>query len=145
MTSTGEVLQLKRVLPVSRERVFAAWIDPKKLKLWWGPGEVECLDAEVDLRVGGRYKILLKGESNQPFSVSGEYKEISEPQKLVFTWDWDDAEMSVGETLVTLKLSEVDGQTELELTHERFPTQNDRDNHEGGWTSLLEKLANSVS
>ena len=141
MTSAELFTKIQRVIPASRERVFKAWVDPEKLKQWWGPEGVKCLDAEVDLTVGGTYRLTLLGKSRVPFSVAGSYLEIKEPERLVFTWDWEDEDLRLGhETQVKVEFIDQDGSTEVIITHSKFPNQEVRDAHEGGWTSLLTKL-----
>lgn len=134
-------LQLTRSFAAPRERVFRALTDPQELKLWFGPSEQhEVPVAEVDLRVGGRYRIDLRGPSGNLYRIVGEYREIRPPERLVYTWRWEIGD-DVGETLVTIELRERSGSTDLTLTHERFPNGDARDQHRGGWSGCLERLA----
>jgi uncharacterized protein YndB with AHSA1/START domain len=50
-------LVVRRTIRATPERLFEAWTEPAQLRRWWGPQDVECLDAQVDLRVGGQYRI----------------------------------------------------------------------------------------
>lgn len=60
-------------------------------------------EASVDLRVGGRYRLLMTSPEGKTYVAVGEYREVQHPRRLVFTWDWEDPASSVGETLVTVE------------------------------------------
>lgn len=142
-TTPDAMLNLRRILPAPRVRVFRAWTDPVELKAWFGQGDYVVPDAEVDLRVGGRYRIALKKlPDGEPFAVGGVYREISEPDRLVFTWGWDNLPSSadVQDTVVTVEFRDAPDGTEITLTHERFPTEKARDEHGTGWNGVLDSL-----
>ena len=137
---SGEVLHLGRTFDASPERVFAAWTDPNLLKQWWGPLGSMVMAAEVDLRVGGRYRLGIQQSTQATYFVSGTYQVIQPPHKLAFTWRWENPEMDIGDSLVSLEFRAKGNQTELHLTHERLPTSEARLAHNEGWVSMLEKL-----
>ncbi len=111
---------------------------------WWGPEGCSSPAAQVDLRVGGRYRITMTTPEGGDIYSFGEYLEISPPEKLLFTWTWEGPpEMAGVETLVTLEFREKGNATDLTLRHERFPTKKDRENHEWGWNSSLDCLERS--
>jgi len=139
-TETAASLRLSRTIAASPEEVFRAWTDPAEMKQWYCPegGTVDV--AEVDLAVGGRYKVAMRMPDGIHVAY-GVYREIDPPRKLAFTWQWESGDgPKEGETLVTIELEERDGSTELVLTHERFATAEARDGHEQGWASALNKL-----
>lgn len=137
-------LRLRRVFAAPRQRVFDAWTRPEELKRWCAPSEDYSTPiAEIDLRVGGRYRIGMKSPDGNLYVVTGTYREVQPPEKLVYTWSWEGGEM--GETLVTVEFREVEGATELVLTHELFPDTKAREDHEQGWTGCLERLGRLVS
>lgn len=84
-------LVLERTLHASPERVFDAFTDPTQLVRWWWPHGFTCPAAEVDLRVGGRYRLAMEWPetipSDQQFShhMGGEYYEIERPTRLVMS------------------------------------------------------------
>jgi len=135
-----EELEIKRRFPVSRDALFHAWTDPAALQAWFGPEGVTTRLAEIDLRVGGKYRVEMVTPSGEVIVHNGVYKEIQQPEKLVFTWLLQDqaCEGSDGEhveTEVTIRLIIVDeGTTELQLLHRGLPTQKARDGHEFGWS-----------
>ena len=134
-------LRLTRTFAARRERVFRAWTDPEELMRWFGPSDEYAVPhAEVDLRVGGKYRIELKTPSGRLLAAVGTYREVRPPERLVFTWSWTGTETDPAETLVTVELHDRGGSTELALTHERFPNKAERDGHATGWSGSLERL-----
>ena len=141
-TSNPETtLHLRRTFPAPRDKVFRAWTDPEALKKWFGPEGYETPFAEVDLRVGGRYRFgMRKLPAGDIFYLAGTYREVRPVEKLVYTFHWE-SEPEYGETLVTVEFLGRGGATEVVLTHELFPTEKAKQSHEKGWSSSLERLA----
>ena len=138
---TEITLNLRRIFKAPRKKVFRAWTDPEELKKWWGPEGYATPSAEVDLRVGGKYRLgMRKLPDGEIFYLSGIYREVRPPERLVYTWRWE-AQPEHGETLVTVEFREVGDSTEVVLTHERFPTETARDDHNRGWSGCLDRLA----
>ena len=128
------VLEMRRTIRASREKAFEAWTDPGQLRQWFAV-------AEVDLRVGGRYRLGMKAPGDNPLLVvGGVYREILPPERLVFTWQWESADPNEPETLVTVEFYEEIGGTQIVLTHERFTTIPQRDKHGEGWAGCLDHL-----
>lgn len=134
-------LNIRRSFKAPREKVFKAWTDPQALKKWWGPEGFSTPSAEIDLRVGGKYRLGMKSPEGEVFYLSGIYREVKPPEKLVYTWNWEGPNMDIGETLVTVEFLDLGSATEIILTHERFPTQKACDEHDKGWNSTLDRLA----
>ena len=135
---TGEVLVIRRVLPVERGRVFAAWLDPESLATWMRPGKATGAIVEVDPRVGGRFRILMQHEQGgSGYEHEGEYLAIEPPSLLSFTWI--SAATDHRSTVVTVELHERDGGTELVLTHRRLPPEQ-VEGHRRGWTDIVRLL-----
>ena len=133
-------LTVTRLIKAPRAKVFKAWTVPRELRKWWGPEGYTCPSAEVDLRVGGRYRLGFQGEEGAPFHVGGVYREIVRPAKLVFSWRWESSEPDGEETLVTVHFRDAVGGTEIEIIHEMFETAKSRNSHKQGWTSCFVKL-----
>jgi uncharacterized protein YndB with AHSA1/START domain len=137
-------LTVTRVVPAPAEAVFRAWTEPGEIEKWWAPEGMSVPFVEVDLKVGGAYRLGLQRPDADPFYATGTYREIQRPRRLVFTWRWEPDTMKAGETLVTVELREKDGKTEVVLTHERFPSAEVRDEHRKGWTECLERLGGVI-
>jgi uncharacterized protein YndB with AHSA1/START domain len=131
-------LTLRRVIRAPRDRVFAAWTEPEALRKWWGPGEVSCPEAEVDLREGGAYRIANLEQDGSITWISGTFERVRPPEELVYTWS---VSIVPGDpTLVRVMfLPHAEG-TELVLTHERFAVEAVRDMHSQGWNGCIDKL-----
>jgi uncharacterized protein YndB with AHSA1/START domain len=141
MASENSIV-IKRVFAASAERVFAAWTQSDLLKQWMGPGPVTVSVAEVDLVVGGAYKLVMNDPEGGTHIPSGTYEEIVANEKLVFSWSWADSDEV---TRVTIELREVgNNETELTLTHVGFAATEVRDHHEEGWNGCLDKLATAL-
>jgi len=135
------VLQLNRVIPASRERVFAAWTTPEAIKVWFGPDNCRVLEVQVDLRVDGEYCFSLSTEDLGEIKVRGRYLEVTPPTKLIYTWRWEgNSELTVGTSLVTVEFTSAGTFTEIHLTHEQLPSIESRDDHGHGWSGALDKL-----
>jgi uncharacterized protein YndB with AHSA1/START domain len=130
------------------ERVFAAWTDPSRFKEWFGPHGMKNLLCELDLRVGGSWRVLAEGRGTRR-AVSGRYLEIDPPRRLVFTWAWHEtADLTTPrehETTVALDFKPVGRRTELTLTQSLFRDRTGTDNHRWGWGESFEKLAALLS
>jgi len=133
-------LTLARSYPVSPEKVWRAWTDPEAVKKWWGPGSNEPVSlAQLDVRVGGRFRIVFGGPDGQAHECAGVYREVVPNRKLVFTWTWPNSTPE-RESLVTIIFRAVDGGTQLDFLHEQLFDEAVRDNHKRGWSELFAKL-----
>lgn len=141
----GEILSLRRTFSASQERVYAAWTDPKLLAQWWGPPGSVVKSVEIDLQVGGSYRIGFQHVEGTLIFVNGTYKEIQPPKKLVFSWRWENPDMDIGDSLVTLEFRALARKTELHLIHERLPTEEARISHKEGWTGILSQLGSFLT
>ena len=99
--------------------------------------------AEVDLRVGGRYRITMTDPSGAARVVGGEYRVVDPPSRLVYTWSWLDRE-NAAQTTVTVEFHDHGNATEVHLRHEGFHTEQDCKRHEEGWNGGLAKLVTII-
>ena len=133
-------LNLRRHYPVSPEKVWRAWTDPQALKLWWGPGGPEAVSVvQLDLRVGGRFRIVFGGPKGDDHEVQGTYKEVVPNRKLAFTWTWPRTTPE-RESLVTILFKPDGGGTELDFVHAQHFDEAVRDGHLRGWSEAFVKL-----
>ena len=134
-------LTLTRSYPVAPEKVWRAWTDPEAIKRWFGPGPGEPVSAaELDVRVGGRFRIVFGGADGKAHECAGVYREVVPNRKLVFTWCWPNTTPE-RVSVVTIVFKDLSGKTELVFTHEQFFDESARDGHRRGWTAALENLS----
>jgi uncharacterized protein YndB with AHSA1/START domain len=129
---------LERRLNTSPAGAFAAWTDPAKISRWFGPENCNVHHAEADMRIGGRFRVIMRDDTGEDHNVSGAYREIVPDEKLVFTWAWRSTPER--ESLVTVLLRPDGDGTMLTLIHERFFDEAARDGHNHGWLGSLDKL-----
>ncbi len=122
-TPTDREIVLTRVFDAPRNLVFDAWTKPELLKRWFGPRGWSLVVCEVDLKVGGAWRFVLRGPDGTDMGMRGVYREIVPPERLVHTESFDDYP---GESLVTGVLVEHDGKTTLTGTI-LYPSQEIRD------------------
>lgn len=133
---SGETLVVRRFIPVPRERVFSAWLDPASLARWMRPRGITDATAEADPRVGGKFRIVML-QGRERFEHTGEYLIIQPPARLAFTWISQATDHRPTE--VTIEFLERAGGTELVLTHRRLPAS-EIESHRQGWTDIMERL-----
>jgi uncharacterized protein YndB with AHSA1/START domain len=133
-------LTLRRHLKAPVEKVFKAWTEGQALKRWFAPSDAMAIVvADVDVKVGGRYRIVMQEPGGEQHRVGGTYREIVPNAKLVFSWAWESTPER--ESLVTVRLEAANGGTDLTLIHEQFADEAARDRHEHGWSGSLDRLA----
>ncbi|MFJ9745465.1 SRPBCC family protein [Streptomyces chartreusis] len=147
MTHDGGLrLHLQRVLRAPRSVVFRALTEPQELAKWWGPEGFTVPSVESDLRPGGRYRIAMQPPEGDLFYLVGEFVEADPPERLSYTFRWEDPDPEDRETVVTLSLRDIGGtQAELVISQGDFATEARRALHEEGWTQSLDKLEELVS
>jgi len=139
--SDDRVLTVSRVIAASPEKLFDAWTKPDIVLKWWGPEGATVGEHELDIRVGGRWSTELVGSMGGNFTCSGVYKLIDRPRRLVFTWAWLQPDGSRGhETTVDVAFEKVERGTRMTLVQKSFETSEQRNLHNQGWGSTLNKL-----
>jgi uncharacterized protein YndB with AHSA1/START domain len=119
-------LVIRRTINASVARVFEAWTQPEQLRRWWGPRPVTCSAADVDLRVGGEYRI----------------GNLLPDGTVVYTWEIErKGKPSPERSRVTVRFEAHDDKTEVIVVHERIDTDETRADHEQGWNGCLDGLA----
>ncbi|HEX2790562.1 MAG TPA: SRPBCC domain-containing protein [Steroidobacteraceae bacterium] len=132
-------LIVRRTIRATPARLFEAWTQPAQLRQWWGPESVVCIDAEVDLRVGGRYRIANRFADGKILWIAGEFEAIEAPHKLVYTWALEP--VSGATERVTVQFRPLGESTEVIVTHEGIASVPVRQRHEQGWQGCLSGLA----
>jgi uncharacterized protein YndB with AHSA1/START domain len=136
------VLRLERTFKAQVEVVFEAWTSPQLLRRWWPAGpDWETPVAEVNARVGGRLRLVMRNPSGEEFGGGGEYIEISPPNRVVFTWTWDGHEEHRGTQLIEVELEERDDRTtRLVLTNRGLEDEEAKRLHREGWDLSFDNL-----
>jgi uncharacterized protein YndB with AHSA1/START domain len=137
-STDAPTLQVRRTIRAPRQRVFDAWTKAEELKAWHAPGPLTVSLAEIDLRPNGAYRIHMRAPDGTEHRVTGVYREIDPPRKVVYTWGWE-GDHVVKDSLVTIEFLERGDATEVVLTH-AIADDKERANHESGWTSILDKF-----
>jgi uncharacterized protein YndB with AHSA1/START domain len=128
-------VRIERVLPAQIQDVFNAWTDPARMTEWLSP--VGHAEVEVDLRVMGRFKVSMVGETTR-IEHTGEYLVVNPPRELSFTWQ---SFYTGSEPSVVTVLLEAEGEgTRIVLTHRRLP-EGQVDPHAQGWEAMITRLA----
>jgi uncharacterized protein YndB with AHSA1/START domain len=133
-------ITLKRHIKAPPAKVFAAWTQAAQLARWFGPHETvaETLKAELDVRVGGKFRVGFDAVDGEYHEVGGVYREVVPDQRLQFTWAWHTTPER--ESLVTITIVPDGNGSMLTLLHEQFFDQKAADGHQHGWTGTLDKL-----
>ena len=142
-TDHGELPQaltlvVRRTINASPERLFDAWTEPVQLRHWWGPPGVACTAAEVDLKVGGRYRIGNQFPDGTIVWISGQFEHIERPKLLVYSWSLGTQQKGAERLTVAFEARDVG--TEVIVTHERIGDIASSEGHEKGWAGCLEGL-----
>jgi uncharacterized protein YndB with AHSA1/START domain len=136
-------IRMTRHFPAPPDLVFDAHVDCDHLKRWWGPQRYDLTVCELDLRVGGKWRFVQRGEDGQEFGFRGEFRSIERPKLLAYTFEFEDMPGHI--CLETLTFDEADGGTLLtDLT--LFDSKEDRDGMlqsgmEEGAAESLDRLA----
>jgi uncharacterized protein YndB with AHSA1/START domain len=149
MTEIGQevALELTHRFAAPREEVFDAWINPDVLRRWWHAAPTwDTPLAEVDAREGGGYRLSMRTDAGEVHTVRGEYREVRPPERLVYTWSWEEGpEMAGSEnTVVVVEFLEDGDGTLVKLTHTGFGNEQVRAMHVHGWEAVLASLESSV-
>lgn len=141
MRNDAQTLYLTRHFDAARDRVFRALTEDDRLARWFGPKGFTVAECQIDLRVGGAWRLEMRNPNGNAHTITGVYREIASPKRLVFTWAWEGDDGLGHETLVTIALHEAGPKrTRLELSHELFETGTSRDQHGQGWSGSFECL-----
>ena len=145
-------LSITRVFNAPRALVWKAWTDAEHAKHWAGPRSFTATHLNHDIRPGGKWSGCLHRDpepgNDQPVLdlwQGGEYLEVVEPERLVFTFHWDNrGGLPTPETTITVIFEERDGKTTMHFHQAFFETIEDRDGHNGGWNSSFDRLVDHL-
>ena len=149
----GKSLIITRVFNVPLKHVWRRWTDPDEFKCWWGPREFTAPYARVDFRIGGKYLASMRGPDGKEYWSTGTYKEIIEPNRIVYTDSFSDehgnivpasyygmtSDMPI-EMEVEVTFEDIGGKTRMILEHCGLPEGEELDNAREGWSQSFDKL-----
>ena len=142
IVTDDRVLRIERLIAAAPERVFAFWSEPEQLVKWWGPDGFDVPASALDVRPGGHWRTSMRSPQGDLHTVSGVYRTIDKPRRLVFTWGWEDDNGTRGhETEVTVTFDPAPGGTRMVLLQQAFQDTVQRDRHNQGWSSSFDCLA----
>lgn len=142
LPSADRELVITRIFDAPPSLVFKLWTQPEHLVRWWGPKGFTTHFCTMDVRPGGAWRIGMRSPAGKDEWQRGVFREIVAPERLVFTYAFEDATGRLGhQTLVTATFSDHAGKTKLTLRQAVFETVLVRDDHIRGWTEALDRLA----
>ena len=142
MSSEPELI-IERVFEAPRELVWQAWTEPKRMVSWMGPPKHPATHMEGEIKPGGKWRGCLRsGASGEDLWQGGEYLEIDEPERLVFTFYWEGDDGKPEKVmLITLTFQELDGRkTRMTMHQAQFSSEEQRDGHRIGWNGAFDRL-----
>lgn len=145
----GTALELSHRFAAPRERVFDAFTNEDVLRQWWSAGpDWETPLAEADAREGGAYRLSMRTPTGEVHTVFGEYREVRPPERLSYTWTWEEGPGPVmagsENSFVVIDFVEDGDGTLVKLTHSGFANGELRDLHVHGWEGVLANLERRV-
>lgn len=143
----ADELVITRVFDAPRELVFEAFTDPKHGLHWMGPRDYPIVKMEGELKPGGKWRSCLRAkDSGEELWNGGVYREVVAPERLVYTFAWDEESGNTPtETLVTLTFEDENGKTKMTFRQAPFASTESRDGHNEGWNSSFDRLDDYLS
>lgn len=141
---SGQRVLIQRSFQAPAQAVFDAWTSAEVMRRWFhAEHHWETPHAEVDLRLGGNVRVVMRDpDKDVEYGGGGYYTEIDPPRRLVFTWTWDDD--TDRETLIELDFEEADGATTVRLTHSNLRDRESVISHEDGWSKCFDNLGRAL-
>lgn len=133
-------LSMTRLIRAPRERVYDAFVTEQALRVWMCPRGMRVAEIAIDPRPGGAWRIVMQSRDGTLYRIGGFYRELQRPDRLAYTWQWEEGPMAGAETLVEVTFADRDGATLLEMRHCGFQSAAVRDGHSRGWNGTLNKL-----
>jgi uncharacterized protein YndB with AHSA1/START domain len=136
---SGQIVRIERTFDAPAEDVFDAWTSEEVIRRWFVPAQGwQEPSAEVDLRVGGTVRVVMRDPSCAPVEASGEYTEIDRPNRLAFTWTFDDD--PANQQLIEIEFTERDGTTTVVFVNSNISEERRRDAQDDGWSTCFDNL-----
>lgn len=134
-------LTITRVFDAPRSLVFKVWTQPEHFSRWLGPKDFTAIACHMNVQVGGMYRACIRSPEGNDHWMQGIYREVIEPERLVFTFAWEDENSRPKhETLVTVTFEEQDNKTLMTFQQAIFESTESRDSHNTGWSECFDRL-----
>jgi uncharacterized protein YndB with AHSA1/START domain len=136
---SGRVVRIERTFDAPAEDVFDAWTSAEVMRRWFHAGpDWDTPEAEVDLRVGGKVRVVMRRPDGTEAEARGEYTLIDRPHRLVMSWTF--AAEPANEQLIELSFSESEGSTTVLMINSGISTDERREAQDEGWHGCLDEL-----
>jgi uncharacterized protein YndB with AHSA1/START domain len=133
-------LEVERILPANRPRVFEAFTAADQLAQWWGPAGFTIPAVDFDPRVGRSYRIEMRPPEGDPFALIGEFRAVEPPERLAFGFIWEEPDPDDVDMIAELSFEDRGESTRVALRQTPFRTEARLQLHRDGWSETLDKL-----
>jgi uncharacterized protein YndB with AHSA1/START domain len=142
--SDSTTLRIERTFQAPAQAVFDAWTSEEVMRRWWHVDrDWETAVAEVDLRIGGTVRVVMRNpHTDVEYGGGGQYTEIAPPKRLAFTWLWDGNDTR---QLIEIDFEETDGVTLVRFTHSGLWNEEAVRSHEEGWGKCFDNLDRALA
>jgi uncharacterized protein YndB with AHSA1/START domain len=140
----GRIVRIERTFAAPAEAMFDAWTSPEVMRRWFHVADDwKTPEAEVDLRVGGKVRVVMRRPDGSQIEGRGEFTLIDRPRRLAMTWTFDDDPSN--QQLVEVSFTQTGGSTAVVLVNNRISSEERRDKQEWGWRGCLDQLASLLT
>lgn len=144
---TDTEIVIERLMAFPAARLYGAWTKPEIMQKWLAPEPCSVAEVENDLRLGGKFRIVLQGPNDSQHVLTGLYLELVPNRRVAMTWLYTGpiGFLNGVETRLEVDLIDLgDGTTRLALTQRRIPSQQVREAFEADWPTCFDKLQRTM-
>jgi uncharacterized protein YndB with AHSA1/START domain len=147
------VIIIRRVVDAPRDLVFEAFTNPKHIAAFWGPKGFTCPSCDVDLRVGGEFRMQMRAPDGSTHPCTGVYREIVPPERIVYSGTADEGHPCGGglppRSVVTMTFADESGKTRITI-HTQLKSAAAREaaiagGFNQGWNDAIDRLAEMLA
>lgn len=138
-----DAIRIKQVFPATVKKVFHCFTKGKIAQKWMAPGEMNCVEMEMDAVPGGKFRLTMENPNaenpkKERYTATGVYTQVLENERLAYTWQWQDAESPI--TQIDIEFQEVEEGCLVIFRHEGFLRRSAAESHADGWGGVVIKL-----
>lgn len=142
-TKQENAMEIQKDFPVGKERLYQAWTNTEELKQWWKPLGNSLAEVNIDLKERGtiKYVFIPSGDASS-FIITGEYIEVKEKEKLVYTWNWHFPQQTIKDEnfKLTVSFQDIENGSRLSVVQEPISEGETLNPNREGWEKSLEAL-----